>query len=305
MTTERTMTRDEKRAVVRQERWHLLHQLVCIVRTPMTVLSFVWVGLVIVNLVSGLPLILQWLSWLIWAFFVVEVLIELFIAPDRRVYLQQHWLVVISLLLPAFGTLSALRVVQALASSGSLSLVRVLTAINRGMAATRHLVGKRKVGYVAGLTVLVMLVGAAGMFSFENPSMLRAQGYAHTVQQGGGLHSYGEAVWWTAMIMTTMGSVYWPVTLAGRILCWLLALYAFGVFGYITAILASYFVGIDISPDVRHERAGEQAANAAVGDELRALREQLAAVVERLDRTAVASDAVQVPGRSASTTAGG
>lgn len=47
--------------------------------------------------------------------------------------------------------------------------------------------------------------------------------------------------------MTTMGSVYWPETPEGRILCLLLALYAFAVFGYVTATLASYFIDRDAS----------------------------------------------------------
>ena len=47
------------------------------------------------------------------------------------------------------------------------------------------------------------------------------------------------------MIITTLGSQYWPVTVAGRILCLFLALYAFTVFGYIAAVLASHFVGRD------------------------------------------------------------
>lgn len=45
------------------------------------------------------------------------------------------------------------------------------------------------------------------------------------------------------MIMTTMGSQYWPQTAEGRVLCLFLAIYAFSVFGYVTAFLASIFIG--------------------------------------------------------------
>jgi voltage-gated potassium channel len=45
--------------------------------------------------------------------------------------------------------------------------------------------------------------------------------------------------------MTTMGSGYWPESAEARVLCLLLALYAFAVFGYVTAALASFFVGRD------------------------------------------------------------
>lgn len=47
------------------------------------------------------------------------------------------------------------------------------------------------------------------------------------------------------MIMTTIGSDYWPKTAEGRILAFLLSVYAFAIFGYITAALASFLVGKD------------------------------------------------------------
>ena len=47
------------------------------------------------------------------------------------------------------------------------------------------------------------------------------------------------------MLLTTMGSDYWPRTPEGRLLCLLLAIYAFTVFGYVTAAIAAYFVDRD------------------------------------------------------------
>ena len=104
--------------------------------------------------------------------------------------------------------------------------------------------GRRGFGYVAALTVIVTLAGAAGMYAFEN-------------EAPDGLDSYGEALWWTAMIMTTLGSAYWPQTPEGRVLCLILALYAFGVFGYVTATLATFFVGRDAA-NAEGELAGAE-----------------------------------------------
>ena len=101
------------------------------------------------------------------------------------------------------------------------------------------------------------------MYAFENDSP-------------GGPSSYGEAVWWTAMVMTTMGSQYWPQTAEGRVLCVFLALYAFGVFGYVTAALATFFVGRDAEND-EGELAGVKQL-AALRDEVRALREEIRAL---------------------------
>jgi voltage-gated potassium channel len=47
------------------------------------------------------------------------------------------------------------------------------------------------------------------------------------------------------MLLTTMGSDYWPRSPEGRLLRFVLALYAFAVFGYVTAAIAAYFIGID------------------------------------------------------------
>ena len=95
---------------------------------------------------------------------------------------------------------------------------------------------RRGVGYLVVLTALVAIKGAAGMYRFE----LEAPGNP-------GFPDYGTALWWTAMLLTTMGSDYWPRTPEGRLLCLLLSVYAFAVFGYVTAAIAAYFVDQDKS----------------------------------------------------------
>jgi voltage-gated potassium channel len=286
MADETATSREVQREQIHAARWELLDHLVCLSRTPMTVLSFAWVGLLIVNLVSGLPPLLQWVSTAIWALFVLDFTVEVVVAPHRLTYVRGHWLTVISLALPAFSMLRILRVIRIVrlaAMSGSFSLLRVVTACNRGMVATRRVLGHHKLGYVATLTLLVTLSGAAGMYAFENPATLRAAGHGSAVHGGAGLHSYGEAVWWTAMIMTTMGSAYWPVTLAGRILCWLLALYAFAVFGYITATIASYFIGMTGDAGKEQNDGTPALDPAAMRRELTAIRQQLSALAGRFE----------------------
>ena len=112
--------------------------------------------------------------------------------------------------------------------------MKIVGTANRSMNALRRTLERRKFGYVAGLTMLVVGLGAAGMLNFEP---------ARDVH--GGFTSYGDALWWTAMLLTSIGSQYWPVTTEGRLLTVLLSLYGFATFGYITATIASYFVGRD------------------------------------------------------------
>src|SRR5690606_28266200 len=111
----------------------------------------------------------------------------------------------------------------------SLNLARILSSFNRSLRTVRQVIRQRGLRYVLLLTVLITFLGAAGMYNFEHP----------------GITSYWDALWWTAMIMTTIGSAYWPVTPEGRILAFSLSVYAFSIFGYITAALASMLVGKD------------------------------------------------------------
>jgi voltage-gated potassium channel len=79
---------------------------------------------------------------------------------------------------------------------------------------------------------------------------------------------------------TTLGAQYSPQTVEGRLLTLLLALYAFAVFGYFTAALASYLVGRDAAnPNAEVAGASELAA---LRVEVAALRAELQALPERI-----------------------
>jgi voltage-gated potassium channel len=75
------------------------------------------------------------------------------------------------------------------------------------------------------------------------------------------------------MILTTLGSDYWPRTPEGRLLTLLLSVYAVSVFGYIAATLASYFVERD-AEQTRQGVAGQASVDALRG-EIAALRDEL------------------------------
>lgn len=204
---------------------------------PMLLLSLVWVALFVLELARGLPPFLYRVGTAIWFVFLLDFAIRLAIAPKRSAFIRRNWLSALSLTLPALRLLRVARVAAMLTSVGgarSLLLVRVVARANRGMTALGMSFRRRGFGYVVSLSVLVTVVGAAGMLAFERENAA-----------GTGLHDYPTALWWTAMMMTTMGSEYWPRSGAGRVLCLSLAIYAFAVFGYVAASLATYFIGRD------------------------------------------------------------
>jgi len=256
-----------------RERWETLRHVVALVEGPMTLLGFVWLGIVIAELSGTVSPLLTRVGTLIWILFLLDFLAELLVAPRRGQYLRRNWLVAVSLAVPALRILrfvSLLRVARAariVGASRGLRLLRLVTSFNRGMQALRRSMARRGFSYVVALSVIVVLAGAGGMLAFDGRTGANPQGF----------RSYGEALWWTAMIITTMGSDYWPQSAAGRLLCLLLALYAFAMFGYVTASLATFFVGRD-AEDGQGEIAGEEALRSialrldSLHEELRSLK---------------------------------
>jgi voltage-gated potassium channel len=261
-----------KRAL-EQEQSEILQQLEEWLEIPMLVLSFVWLALFVLELIWGLSPLLDVVGITIWILFILDFGLKFFLAPRKFVYLRRNWLTVLALMLPALRVIRVVQVARALKTARAvrgLRLLRVMTRTNRGMRALAASVNRRGFGYVVGLTAIVTLIGAAGMYAFE-----------HEVS-GSTLTDYGTALWWTAMIMTTMGSDYFPKTSEGRILCFLLALYGFAVFGYVTATLATFFVGRDAeNPDA--EVAGAKAI-AELQAEITALRTELQTLLQQTSK---------------------
>ena len=247
------------------QRRELLEQLEEWLEVPMLVLGFVWLALLIVEFIWGANRWLDALSTTIWIIFIVDFTVKLFLAPRKRSYLKSNWLTALALLLPAlrvFRIVRVARVLRAARATRGLRLVRIVSSLNRGMRALGATMGRRGFGYVVVLTVIVTLVGAAGMYAFESE-----------LPSGEGLNSYGAALWWTAMIMTTLGSEYWPQSAEGRVLCFLLALYAFAVFGYVTATVATFFIGRDAESEETELPSAH--AVAQLHEEIRLLRAEI------------------------------
>lgn len=244
---------------LKRQRGSLLRQVEKTLEGPMIFLAFVWLALLIVELTRGLTPALEMMSLGIWIVFIIDFLLKLVIAPDKTDFLKHNWLTVVSLIIPALRVVRVFRVVRLLRGLRSIRLVKILASVNRGMRSLGKTMKRRGAAYVFLLTVGVLLAGAAGMYAFE--------------REGGGLQSYGEALWWTAMVLITIGSEYWPATPEGRTLCFLLALYGFSIFGYITATLASFFVGRD---------AEEKSAPVAGSKDVQKLQQQVEALSQTI-----------------------
>ena len=247
-------------------RWRVLAQLEKRVEKPIALLGLVWLVLFVIEVTRGLSPLLSTFSVAIWLIFVADFIIRLLIAPHRWEYLRRNWLAAISLVVPALRAVRLFAVFRVLRFARGARLLRVVASLNRSMGALGATLRRRGISYVVLLTIAVVLGGAAGMYALEPHDPSGAAGFA----------GYGDALWWTSMIVTTLGSAYWPRTAEGRTLALLLSLFAIGVFGYITATLASFFVDRD---------AASPSSDVASAQDLKTLRLEIQALREAIEKS--------------------
>jgi voltage-gated potassium channel len=119
---------------------------------------------------------------------------------------------------------------------------------------------RRAAGYVLMITLIVTFAGAAGMYALENPNP--------------GFNSYGMALWWTAMRVITAGNEFNPATPEGRGLAFLIAVFGYTIFGYVTATFATFFIGRD---------AEEEDAPVAGAKDLKELKASIWLLTKKID----------------------
>lgn len=181
-------------------------------------------------------------SFVIWAVFAAELLIRLAIAPRRGLYLRQHWLDAVTVLLPVARPL------------------RILWIICNRSGAYRHPARLAHVDFLGVYAVGLVLVIATIVTSLE-------RGHDSPVD------SFPDALWWSIATVTTVGyGDVVPITASGRAFAYVLMLGGIGLFGALTANFASMLVR-------REDPAA--AALAALQDEVRDLREALDSAWER------------------------
>lgn len=256
------MTDDQapkQRDSLNRGRYQLLRRLSRLLEVPMAMLGLLWLVLIIIDLTRGLSPFLQTVSTGIWVLFVLDFLLKFTLAPQKLPFLRANVITLISLAVPALRfvrlarSLTLLRSVRAVRG---VRLVKIVGSANRGLRSLSGSFGRRGFGYILLTTLLVTALGSVGMYAFENG-------------EEGGFKNLGEAVWWTLMLLSSLGSEYWPHSAEGRVLCFLLSLFGLAVFGYFTASLATYFVGKDA------ESAGAPVAGAG---QLEALQREVAAL---------------------------
>lgn len=209
----------EPRPVNPSARRRLIRRLSRWLDLPMAVLSLVFFGLVVADFAAPpeapYHALLNDAYLAIWALFVLEYLVKLVIAPDKEAYVRHRWLDLLVLIFPMLRLLRVVRLFYA-----GFSLVRLGLAMRRGARGLEHFMVASRFGYVAGLTVVVVLASSAAMLALERGV------------PGSQIRTFGDALWWSAAVVTTVASDLSPRSGGGRVLAVAMMVYGVTVFGY-------------------------------------------------------------------------
>ncbi|MCZ7436702.1 potassium channel family protein [Micromonospora sp. WMMC241] len=185
----------------------------------------------------------------IWLLFWADLLVRFALAGDRLRFLRTHLFDLAVLVLPFLRPLRALRLVTVV-----LNLTRRTTEWARGRLAL----------YVSATTVLLVVVSALAVLDAERGA------------PDASITSFTDALWWSAVTITTVGyGDLYPVTTAGRLVALGLMVGGIGLIGFVTGSLATWIV--ERVADRNRPEPATAADVVALRDEIAALRAMLEA----------------------------
>jgi voltage-gated potassium channel len=214
---------------------------------PLTVVAVVFLGayawpILEPDLHKSVRRSLSWVVWITWGLFIVDYAVRWRLSVNRRRFLRSNVFDLGIIVLPFLRPLRALR------------LLTLLGVLNRRVASSLR---GRVAVYVVGATSLVIFCAALAGLDAErqNPEA--------------NIQTFGDAVWWAATTVTTVGyGDRYPTTGEGRVVASLLMIGGIALLGVVTATLASWLLD--------RVRELEETSQAATRQDIQALSQQLA-----------------------------
>ncbi|GAA1468173.1 potassium channel family protein [Microbacterium thalassium] len=194
--------------------------------------------------------------WATWGLFVIDYVANLVLVESDK---RWRWFYthLIDLAVVALPMLRALRLLRLL------TLLRVLDRV-----AGRAVRGSLAI-YMGGASVLLIVVGALAVLDAER------------TDPAASIRTFGEALWWAFVTMTTVGyGDYSPVTATGQIIAVVLMLGGIALLGVVTGSIASWIV--EKVSDADAEQAAATAGHIhQLEDKVDQLQAMLREVLER------------------------
>ncbi len=230
-----------------QARWQKLTEWPLAIVAAVFLAFYAWE--IIADLHGAADDVAEVVIWITWVIFIIDYLVNLALAEQRWRWFSRHLFDLVVVVLPMLRPLRLLR------------LVTLLTILNRTAGAAFR---GRVVIYVAGAATLLVFVAALAVLDAER-SVPDAN-----------ITSFGEALWWAFVTVTTVGyGDYAPISFEGRLIAVGLMLGGIALLGVVTATIASWIV--------EKVAQREDDDRAATRRDMRALAAQIAQLQTALD----------------------
>ncbi len=176
------------------------------------------------------------LDWFIWAYFALEYLIRLYLAPSKGTFFRRN---VIDLMIVALPFLRPLRIGRSARLLRLLGLGRAALFAGRAGKAGQNLVSRHRVNFSLLLAIVATITTAVMVLELE-----RGRADAH-------IADLPDAIWWAITTITTVGyGDEFPVSPGGRAIGAILMVLGIGLFGVLAATVSAFFVKRDVASDV-------------------------------------------------------
>jgi voltage-gated potassium channel len=198
---------------------------------PMLILALAIIPLLLIptifELSEGAETTFIALDWFIWAAFLVEYGIRLYLAPNKTRFIASNKIDLVVIALPF---LRPLRVVRSARALRVLRAARGATFLIRGIKAAQDVLTRHKLNYVLTITLVAIVAGAFMVEAFERDAL------------DSNIQSVPDAIWYAITTVTTVGyGDRFPVTAGGRAVAVVLMVLGIAVFGFLAGSLASFF----------------------------------------------------------------
>jgi voltage-gated potassium channel len=227
------------------------------------VLSFVALGALAAELLVTVPpeaqRLMRWIDNLICLFFLLDFAVRFHRAESKLQFMKWGWID----LLASIPEVNVLRWGRLFRIFRVLRLILVFRSVREFFGALFTSRTRGGIASVFAITFLVLTLASTGiLFCERNP--------------GSNIRTAEDAVWWSVTTITTVGyGDKFPVTTPGRMLAACLMFTGVGLFGTLSGVIASFFLGNGSSPKSPEDDTDLRAEVQALRSDLATLRREI------------------------------
>ena len=224
-------------------------------KTAWPMLGVVVASLLLLLVPVFVPLTPTWASavavveWTLWLVFAAEFVTRWSIAVDRASFVKHNVIDLLVVALPMFPALRAFRTIR---------LGRIAVIGARVIDQSDAVVKRSNAKYGVMVAGLLVLLAAAMVWHVEH------------LNPDASIHSFADALWWAVATVTTVGyGDKFPVSPEGKTIAISLMILGIGIFGLVSATLASMFVSSETQDGHEDLRAQMSRLESELDDLLR------------------------------------